>query len=149
MIRSELHFCIVYLDIGPIFHGMTHETFEEDIDLKSIEFAYVIQQHHSHFLVDLVAQKSVCYNYFSWERFYIDSAMALWVFGDCLKGRHSIDVDGFVDGILKIFSSLFLPAWLDWVFEDWDDVLSYIFAELGFLFVFVNLNSIGNTSLGP
>ena len=113
MIRSELHFCIVYLDIGPIFHRMAHETFEQDIDLKSIEFTDVIQQHHSHFLVDLVVQKSVCYDYFAWEGFYIDSAMTLWVFGNCLKGRHSIDVYGFVNGILKIFSGLFLPAWLD------------------------------------
>jgi len=149
MVRSELHFCIVYLDIGPIFHRMTHETFEQNIDLKSIEFTDVIQQHHSHFLVDLVVQKSVCYDYFSWEGFYIDSAMTLWVFGNCLKGWHSIDVYGFVNGILKIFSGLFLPAWLDWVFEDWDDILSDIFVELSFLFVFVNLSIIVNTSLGP
>ena len=127
MIRSELHFSVVYLDICSIFHGVTHESFQKNVDLESIELTDMIQQDVSIFLVDIFIQKSISYNDFSRECFHIDRATTLRVFGDDLKWWHNIDVDGLIDGIFKIFFCLFLPAWLDWVFEHWEDVLSDVF----------------------
>jgi hypothetical protein len=85
MIRSELHFSVVYLHICSIFLGVADESFQKNIDLESIELTDMIQQDLSILLVDLFIQKSISYNGFSWECFHVDRAKTLRVLGDGLK----------------------------------------------------------------
>lgn len=135
-----MDFCVVYLHVRPVLQRVAHESLEQDIDFHSVELADVIQEVFSKFVVDLAAEKPIDNNHLSWVGPDLCFAFAVGILSQGLQGRKHRGIECLVDSPLKIVPCLFLPARLNGVPEEANNIIADVFIEFGLFFELIDLS---------